>query len=110
MVDRLPSVVESIKLTFVGPMSMKLFDEEDIPRDGFIRFDGYVSYEIVGAYLIDDRVKTLVKINQFQCSELVQDYAMVSFRRELQRLILKKIPECKEHLDVCIITKLLNEE
>lgn len=110
MKDALPAVAEAIKITYFGPKSMKLDEINDIIEDGFMRFDAYISYEIIGAFLQNDRVKVVVKIYSIQCNEIVEDYAMVSFQRELQRIISKKFPEAKDHIDVCPIRRLVNEE
>jgi len=110
MIDRLPSVSEAIKITFYGPMTMRLNDTTNIIKDGFIKFNAYVLYEVIGSFLQNDRVKVVAKIHQLNCDEFVEEYAMASFQRELQRIITKKFPEAGGRIDVCPITKLINEE
>lgn len=110
MIDRLPFIVEAIKITFYGSKTMNFNETTEISKKGFIQFDADILYEVIGSYLVNDRVKVVTKIHALNCHEFVEDFVMESFQKNLKNIIVKKIPEAEGHIDICPITKLINED
>ncbi|MCJ7697966.1 MAG: hypothetical protein MUO73_06525 [Thermoplasmata archaeon] len=108
--DVLPFIVEGIKLQFNRPTSMRFSDTIRLEGEGFIKFTGYALYEVVGAYLQDNKIIVLVNIYKFSSTEFITEYAMDSFVKKIKSEIIKRIPEAEgNNIDICPIKKFLNE-
>jgi len=108
--DVLPLIVEGIKLQFNRPTSIRFSDTYRFEEEGFIKYTGYALYEIVGAYLQDNKIIVLVNIYKFSCTEFIVEYAMASFEKKVKSEIARKIPEAEGNIDIYPIKKFLNND
>ena len=106
----LPSVVEGIKIQFNQPMSMRFNDTYYFKEGGFLQFTAYIQYEVIGAYLENDRIQAVVNIYKLNCTEFVIDYAITSFEKKVKSEIARKIPEAEGNIDIYSIKKFLNND
>ena len=109
--DVLPLIVEGIKLQFNQPTSMRFSDTYRFEEEGFIKYTGYALYEVVGAYLQDNKIIVLVNIYKFSCTEFIAEYAMDSFVKKIKSEIIKRIPEAEgNNIEIYPIKKFLNND
>ena len=102
----LRSVTEGIKIQFVQQESMRFQEAHFFNNGGFTRFSASVTYQIIGAFLDNDRmINVVVHITKFDCFEIVLDFALASFAKRVKRDVIKKIPEAEGQIKLFIARK-----
>jgi len=89
---------------------MRFNDTYYFKEGRFLQFTVYVQYEVIGAYLENDRIQAVVNIYKLSCTELVIDYAIISFEKKVKSEIARKIPEAEGNIDIYPIKKFLNND
>lgn len=100
MMVNLISVLEGIRIRFAEPQSMNFEETWVFEEGGTVTYSVFIEYKLIGAFLEENRIKVVVNIKRFDCSEDVFDIAIEAFEKNVKAEIVKRIPETLGCIDI----------
>lgn len=93
-------ILEAIRTRYMEKEIMSYEEDYLFDDGGTVQYMVEGKYEIIGAFQSNNRIKVIVHIKEFSCSEDVFDRAIEDFENYVKEKIIERVPDVENYLDI----------